>query len=209
MNKFHSLLPVAALAWAIIAAPVAAHPLQSGTPSGKPVTSEAKKVEGKAEKAESKQESAQESGMDRKLEGVSRAHREVLEPVAMEQARYMKRCAQLVRIQEIASEKSNEQMSAQAAELTAKNEEVHAARLAELRTKHGSANVDAALAWIDKRSGERENPGIIKAAKDKNSDVGQKVGDKERNKAKNKQEKTDELKEKAKEKAKDKPKENK
>lgn len=207
-KSFHTMIPVAALAWLVAGAANAAQPLQDAPPAAKPVQAEAAKTADKAARqAKQAEQSAdetvvQESKAPAKQGGAARANREVLEPIAFEQARYTKRLAQLERIKEIAAEKNNDQLNQQAEALRIKNEEHHSARMAEFRTKYGAEKVDAALAWIDKRVKERGNLGVVRGAKDKQKDTGNAVDNKTRQEAKEKKARTDEMKEKAKEKVK-------
>ncbi|MDA1260267.1 MAG: hypothetical protein O3A20_06550 [Planctomycetota bacterium] len=187
----------------LTATATAAQPLQDGPPGAKPVQAEAAKTAEKtAKQAGEKAEQAEPAGEAAKRGSHARDNREVLEPVAFEQARYVKRCAQLERIKQIAAEKNNEKLSQQAEELVLKNDGHHTARLAELRTKHGDEQVTAALAWIETRSKERSGAGVVKAAKDKQKETGSAVDKKTKENAKDKKEKTDEMKEKAKQKVK-------
>lgn len=205
-KSFHTMIPVAALAWLVAGAASAAQPLQDAPPAAKPVQAEAAKTSDKAarqaKQAEQSTDEAvvQESKAAGKQGGAVRANREVLEPIAFEQARYMKRLAQLERIKEIAAEKNNDQLNQQAEALRIRNEEHHAARMADFRTKFGAEKVDVALAWIDKRVKERGNVGVVRAAKDSKKEGG--PDGKTRQEAKEKKERTDEMKEKAKEKVK-------
>jgi hypothetical protein len=210
-KSFHTMIPVAALAWLVAGAASAAQPLQDAPPAAKPVQAEAAKTADKAAKQANQAKQAeqstdesvvQERKSDAKQGGVARANREVLEPIAFEQARYTKRLAQLERIKEIAAEKNNDQLNQQAEALRIKNEEHHSSRMAEFRTKYGAEKVDAALAWIDRRVKERGNLGVVRGAKDKQKDTGNAVDNKTRQEAKEKKERTDEMKEKAKEKVK-------
>lgn len=207
-KSFHTMIPVAALAWLVAGAASAAQPLQDAPPAAKPVQAEAAKTADKtARQAKQAGQStdetvAQESKAPAKQGGVARANREVLEPIAFEQARYTKRLAQLERIKEIAAEKNNDQLNQQAEALRIKNEEHHSNRMADFRAKYGAEKVDAALAWIDKRVKERGNLGVVRGAKDKQKDTGNAVDNKTRQEAKERKERTDEMKEKAKEKVK-------
>lgn len=229
-------LGAAALVWAALALPLAAAQ-GGGPPNVKPVQDGAKTAEKTGEKAAAKAgakagekagakeaKSAEQAGAKAgekagakaeakagaKAGGAhARAHREVLEPVAFEQARYVKRVAQLERISQIGEEKGNGRLAEQAAILAAKNDAHHAKRIAELRAKHGDEQVDSALAWIEERGESRRGAGVVKAAKQKQKDTGAVVDGKARAEAKDKKEKTDEAKEKAKQKAKDKPEGNK
>ena len=94
------LIPMAALAWPLAGSAHAAQTPQTG------------KAEQKAEqKAEPKTE--QKEKADRAKEGnPARENREVLEPVAFEQARYVKRSAQLERIKALAAERTTRSSAA-------------------------------------------------------------------------------------------------
>lgn len=80
----------------------------------------------------------------------ARDHKEVLKPVAFEEARYRKRLAQLDRIEQIATEKQNSKMLAEVAELRMRNDAQHSKRNLKLRTQFGDEQVDAALAFLEK-----------------------------------------------------------
>ncbi len=133
----------------------------------------------------------------------ARAHKEVLKPVAAEEARYRKRIAQLDEVGQIASKKGNEQQSMQVEELRVQNDEHHEARLTELRLQHGDEKVDAALAFIETHGkGRPIQPPKNKKARDKAKEqTGRKTGEK----VKDGKQEMDKAKEKAKEKTGEKP----
>lgn len=81
---------------------------------------------------------------------VARAHMDVLKPVAMEEARYRKRIAQLERIESIAVKNGKQDQLGQVEELRVRNDAHHDARLADLRAKYGDEKVNAALGFIEK-----------------------------------------------------------
>lgn len=210
MNRLTPVISAAACAWLLAAGALAAQPIQSGAPATKPAEP-AKTAEKAAEKAakqagetaEQAEQKAEQKADRSKSGGAARDNREVLEPVAFEQARYNKRSAQLERIKQIAAEKNNEKLSRETEELIMKNDQHHLARLDQLRAKHGAEEVAAALAWIEKRAAERGAIGVVGGAKNQKSEE---FGEKAREKAKDKKEKTEDMKEKAKEKVKEKPK---
>lgn len=204
MKSFHITMITAMLAWLWAGAPLTAQPIQDAPPSAKPVAAEAAKTADKTaqQAGASTDEAAAQAEAKSKKGGQAKANRAVLEPVAFEQARYVKRLAQLERIKAIAAEKNNEKLAQQAEALRVKNEEHHNKRLATLRTKHGAENVDAALAWIDARAKERGNLGVVRAAKETQKETGNAVDRKTREEAKERKERTDDMKEKAKEKVK-------
>jgi hypothetical protein len=142
-------------------------------------------------------------GRDGKTAQQARAHKEVLKPVAAEEARYRKRIAQLDEIGQIASKKNNEEQTAQVEELRVQNDEHHAARLTELRLQHGDEKVDAALAFIETHGKGRpiQPPKNKKAREKAKEQTGRKTGEK----VKEGKEDMDKAKEKAKEKSGEKP----
>lgn len=129
MNAPLRLLTSALSALALIAAPALAQ--ETAPAQDKPLDAKAK------------------SAKDVPGAAAARANKDVLKPVAFEEARYRKRLAQLDRIEQIAKEKMNAEMLAEVAELRLKNDEHHAKRDAKLRSQHGDDKVDAALAFIE------------------------------------------------------------
>lgn len=204
MKTFHTTMIAAACAGLLAGAALAATPIQDAPPGAKPVQAEAAKTAAPdaAQAGATTDEATAQAEAAGKKGGQARANRAVLEPVAFEQARYVKRLAQLERIKKIAAEKNNSQLAQQAEALRVKNEEHHSKRLATLRTKHGAENVDAALAWIDTRAKERGNLGVVRAAKETQKETGNAVDRKTREEAKERKQRTDDMKEKAKEKVK-------
>jgi hypothetical protein len=110
----------------------------------------------------------------------AKEHKEVLKPVAFEEARYRKRLAQLDRIEQIAKEKKNAKMLAEVAELRVKNDEHHAKRDAKLRATHGDAQVDAALKFLEKHGKGKpvKPPKNDKAREAMKNQTGEKAEDK-------------------------------
>lgn len=86
---------------------------------------------------------------DKPAAAAARDHKEILKPVAFEEARYRKRLAQLDRIEQIGKSKKNAKLLAEVTELRLKNDEHHARREAKLRAAHGDQQVDAALAFLE------------------------------------------------------------
>jgi len=131
--------------------------------------------------------------------GAARANKDVLKPVAFEEARYRKRKAQLDRIEQIATERQNEKLLAEVAELREKNNQHHIRREDKLRTQFGDEKVDASMAFLEKHGkGKPVMPPRNAKAREA---MKNETGDKAREKIKDVQKDAD----KARERAKDKP----
>lgn len=194
MNSPLRLLISALSALALIAAPAFAQ--ATTPPKDKPLDAKVKNA-----KDVPAQDAAAKSGAAKDAPGAAaaRANKDVLKPVAFEEARYRKRLAQLDRIEQIATEKKNAKMLAEVAELRLKNDEHHAKRDAKLRSQHGEEKVDAALAFLEKHGKGKpvKPPKNAKAREAMKDQTGAKADDKIKDAKKDA--------DKAREKAKDKP----
>ena len=206
MNRTAKLL-LAAAALALAAAPLraqepekpaGARPIDAKTKNVAAATAGGQEVQVPAPApAEAKQEEKEPRA------GQARAHKEILKPVAFEEARYRKRLAQLDRIEQIARDKQNEKLLAEVAELRARNDEHHQKRMTKLRATHGEQQVDAALAFLEKHGKGKpvmppKNSKAREAAKNQ-------AGEKAEDHVKQGRESTERAKEKAKEELGEKP----
>lgn len=131
----------------------------------------------------------------------ARKHREVLKPVAMEEARYRKRVAQLERIEQISARQGQADQASRIEELRVRNDEFHEERMAALRAKHGDQQVDAALAFIEKHGkGKAIQSPRGKAGREK---LKEQTGDKADQRARDAKEQRDRNREKIKDQKKD------
>lgn len=172
------LLFTAATALALCAIPAfAQEPIE---PSGQPADASAKNVR------------------DIENAKAARANKDVLKPVALEEARYRKRNAQLDRIEQIANERQNPRMLAEVAELRERNNLHHVNREDKLRSQHGDEKVDASMAFLERhgkgkpvmpprnakaRAGLKGEPGLKQREKMRDAE---KDADKARERAKDK-----------------------
>jgi len=199
MNSPLRILTSALGALALIAAPAFAQ--ETAPPKDKPLDAKVKTGKDAAAKDLGAKNPAAQEGAAKSAPGAggARANKDVLKPVAFEEARYRKRLAQLERIEQIATEKQNAKMLAEVAELRLKNDEHHAKRDAKLRSQHGDEKVDAALAFLEKHGkGKPVKPPKNAKAREAMKDQ---TGDKADAKIKDVKKDAD----KAREKAKDKP----
>lgn len=131
------------------------------------------------------------------------AHRDVLDPVAGELARYHKTRAQLDRIERVAREEKKTDMKEKVLRLRERNEQTHRERMEQLRKAHGEARVAEAVKFIEEHRKGRVGKGSAaqQAMKEKAKNES---GEGFKEKAKNRQEKSEKAKEKVKN-SKDKP----
>lgn len=161
MKRILTLIPTLGLA-ALLAAPALAQDAKplGGAKQVDAKTKPAKEVKAKGAGEAKEQEPAaggdvqadpkeQKGGRFAGKGEEARKHREVLKPVAMEEARYRKRIAQLERIEEIATRQGKTDQLSRIEELRVRNDEFHDERMTALRAKHGDQQVDAALSFIE------------------------------------------------------------